>query len=73
MTDSVDGLHATRKKSTDSNVRRLDKRIEVMESRLEQKEKSLRERFTAMEELVNGLNAQGSYMMQQLSSFQLGG
>lgn len=73
MTDSVDGLHATRKKSTDRNIRRIDQRIELMESRMEQKEKSLRERFTAMEELVNGLNAQGNYMLQQLSSIQLGG
>ncbi|MEA3371518.1 MAG: flagellar filament capping protein FliD [Campylobacterota bacterium] len=68
MTDSIDGLYAGRKETTDSNVRRIDQRILNMEARLELKEKSLRAQFSAMEELVNGLNAQGGYLMQQLAA-----
>ncbi len=73
MTDSVDGLYATRKKSTDSNIRRLDLRIDLMEVRMDKKEQSLRAQFSAMEELVSGLNSQGSYMLQQLSALSLSG
>ena len=68
MTDSVNGLYVGRKETTDSNVRRIDQRIMNMEARLEQKEKTLRAQFSAMEELVNGLNAQGGYLLQQLAA-----
>ncbi len=74
MTDSVDGLYAGRKETTDSKMRSIDQRILNMESRLEQKEKTLRAQFSAMEELVSGLNAQGGYLLQQLASMpSLGG
>jgi len=74
MTDSVNGLYAGRKESTDSNLRRIDQRILNMEARLEQKEKTLRAQFSAMEDLVSGLSAQGSYLTQQLASMpSLGG
>jgi flagellar hook-associated protein 2 len=68
LTDSVDGLYAGRKETTDSNNRRIDQRILNMEARLEQKEKTLRAQFSAMEDLVSGLNAQGGYLLQQLAS-----
>lgn len=68
MTDSIDGLYAGRKETTDSNLRRIDQKIINMEARLEQKEKLLRAQFSAMEQLVNGLNAQGGYLMQQLAA-----
>lgn len=68
MTDSVNGLYAGRKETADSNIRRIDQRILNMESRLEQKEKTLRAQFSAMENLVSGLNAQGGYLLQQLAS-----
>jgi flagellar hook-associated protein 2 len=68
ITDSTDGLYAGRKKGTDSNLRRIDQRIISLESRLEQKEETLRAQFSAMEGLVSGLNAQGSYLTQQLAS-----
>ncbi len=74
MTDSVDGLYAGRKVTTDSNTRRIDQRILNMEARLVQREEVLRAQFSAMEGLVSGLNAQGSYLMQQLASMPtLGG
>ncbi len=68
LTDSVDGIYAGRKETTDSNTRRIDQRIITMETRLEQKEKTLRAQFSAMEELVSGWNAQGGYLLQQLAS-----
>jgi len=74
MTDSIDGLYAGRKETTDSNTRRIDQRIINMEARLEQKEKTLRAQFSAMEDLVSGLNAQGGYLLQQLATMpSLGG
>ena len=68
VTDSMDGLYAGRKGTTESNSRRIDQKIISLEARLEQKEKMLRAQFSAMEELVNGLNAQGGYLMQQLAA-----
>jgi flagellar hook-associated protein 2 len=74
MTDSVDGLYAGRKETTESNSRRIDQQILNMEARLVQKEKTLRAQFSAMEGLVSGLNAQGGYLLQQLASMpSLGG
>lgn len=68
ITDSADGIYASRKESTDSNIRRIDQRIEVLELRMEQREKTLRNKFSAMENLVSGMNAQGSFLAQQLSA-----
>lgn len=68
MTDSVDGIYAGRKESTESTIKRLDTRIEMMELRMEQREETLRAKFSAMETLVSGLNSQGSFLTQQLSA-----
>ncbi len=74
LTDSVDGLYVGRKETTEKNSRRIDQQISNMEARLEQKEKTLRAQFSAMENLVSGLNAQGGYLLQQLASMpSLGG
>ena len=68
ITDSVNGLYASRKSSTDSNIRRIDNNIESMERRLEQREKILRAQFDAMETLMSSLNASSSYLAQQMSA-----
>jgi len=68
VTDSIDGMYATRKNSTDSNVRRIDLRIDNLEARMEAREKTLTAQFSAMEELVSSLNSQGSYLAQQMAS-----
>ncbi len=68
ITDSSDGIYASRKTSTDSNMRRIDSNIETMEMRLEQREKTMRMKFAAMEQLVSTLNATGSYVSQQMSA-----
>jgi len=68
MTDSIDGLAATRQKSTASSAIRIDRQIGLKEARLVSREKSLRAQFTAMENLVSGMNAQSSFLTQQLSN-----
>lgn len=68
VTDSGNGIYASRKESTESNVRRIDQRIDVLELRMEQREKTLRAQFSAMEELVSGMNSQGTFLAQQLAA-----
>lgn len=68
VTDSADGIYVARKESTDSNIRRIDQRILNLEARMDQKESTLRAQFSAMEDLVSGLNAQGNYLLAQLAS-----
>ena len=68
MTDSATGMLKGRKDSTDSNIARIDTRIEMMELRIEKREKMLRAQFTAMELLVGNLNSQSSFLSQQLDS-----
>lgn len=66
-TDTFNGLYASKKQSTDSSVRSLDQSIERMELRLEKREQTLLAQFSAMEDLVNSMNATSSYLNQQLS------
>jgi len=66
MTDSIDGLFAANKKTTESTVRRIESRIEQMEMRLEKKEMTMRHRFAALEELISGMNSQSAFLTQQM-------
>ena len=66
MTDSIDGLYAANKKTTESTVRRIENRIEQMEMRLEKKEITMRNKFNALEELVSGMNSQSAFLTQQM-------
>jgi len=66
-TDTFSGLYASKKQSHDSAIRSLDQSIERMELRLEKREQTLMAQFSAMEDLVNGMNATSSYLTQQLS------
>ncbi len=68
VTDRTDGIYAGRKTSTDSSIRQIDQRITSLEARIDQREQTLMAQFGAMEQLVSGLNAQGGYLMQQLSA-----
>ncbi|WP_028585510.1 flagellar filament capping protein FliD [Desulfogranum mediterraneum] len=68
MTNATTGMLAGRKQSITSNVKRIDKRIEISEMRLEQRKKTLEAQFSAMETLVSGFNAQSSYLSQQMAS-----
>jgi len=67
ITDSIDGVLAGTKQSTDSNVKRIDNRIEQMNARLVSREETMRAKFSAMEKLVSGMNNQSSFLTQQLS------
>jgi flagellar hook-associated protein 2 len=67
-TDSFDGLYAGKKQSYDTSVRSLDSSIQRLELRLEQRERTLLAQFTAMEELVNSLNATSNYLTQQMDA-----
>jgi len=73
ITDSVDGLLASRKSTTDDSIRRIDNNISLMEARLDKRESILRAQFEALEQLVSVMNAQSDYLSQQLSSLNLTG
>ncbi|MDH3347550.1 MAG: flagellar filament capping protein FliD [Desulfobulbaceae bacterium] len=67
MTDSIDGIYASKKKSTDSSIRSIEDNITQMELRLEKREKSIRERFNSLELLMSQMNATSSYLSQQMT------
>jgi flagellar hook-associated protein 2 len=67
VTSSVDGLLVSRKNSTESARRSLDKSIDRTEMRLAQREKTIRAQFNALEKLVSSMNAQSAYVGQQMS------
>ncbi len=67
ITDSIDGLYASRKKSTDSILKRIDSQIQSMNMRLEKREENLRAEFAALETLMSSMNSTSTYLAQQLS------
>jgi flagellar hook-associated protein 2 len=66
QTSGTTGMYANKKKSYDLSVKRFDSQIMNMEPRMAAREASLRAQYTAMETLVSGLNAQGSFLTQQM-------
>jgi len=68
LTNSTDGMLAGRKTSITSNISRIDDRITMAEIRLEKREKTLKAQFTAMEQMVSLMNAQSSFLTQQMSA-----
>jgi flagellar hook-associated protein 2 len=68
MTSLSTGIYATQKKVFQSSEANIDKQIGLMELRMTKREASLRAQFTAMEQLISGLNAQGNFLTQQLSN-----
>ncbi|BCA79147.1 flagellar filament capping protein FliD [Desulfuromonas sp. AOP6] len=68
ITDSLDGILASRKESTDSSLRRIDLNLLRLEGRMEQKEKNLRAQYSALEDLVSSMNSQSAYLSQQLNA-----
>lgn len=67
ITDSIDGVLAGTKNSTASNTKRIDNRIEQMEMRLTKREATMRSQYTALESLISGMNAQSSFLTQQMN------
>ncbi len=72
FTNVTTGFLAGRQKSIDNSVRRIDKEIERGEDRLSQIEQRLVEKFAALETLVGSLNAQSSYLTQQMAALSGG-
>lgn len=69
VTDRVDGLLPSRKKSTDASVKRIDNSIEKLEMRLAQREKSMRAQFEALETLTSAMNSQGAFLANQINAW----
>ncbi len=68
MTDSIDGLYATRKQSTESSIKSIDRNIESLEMRLEQRENNMRAEYQALELLMSEMNSTSSYLAQQITN-----
>ena len=66
ITDSIDGVLAGTKKSTASNLKRIDTRIEQIEARLVSREETMRQQYTALETIISGMNSQSSFLTQQM-------
>lgn len=62
--DPIPGLIDARQESLQADIDLYDKRIEDLERRLDDLEVTLVQRFAALEELMAGLNAQGSFLSQ---------
>jgi flagellar hook-associated protein 2 len=67
LTSSSSGIYANQKTSYSSAVKTFDSQIGMFESRMTKREATLRAQFTAMEQLVSSLNAQGDFITQQIS------
>lgn len=70
MTSLSSGIYANQKKAYLSSTEDIDKQIGMMEDRMTKREATLRAQFTAMEQLISGLNAQSNFLAQQLSNLQ---
>ncbi len=66
--DTLPGLLDARTDALKTNNKTIDNRISTLEYQLGQKELFLVQKFAALEELVSGLNAQGSFLTQNLAN-----
>lgn len=65
--ETIDGLFDRRDETLNSIIGSLDDRIEQLEYNLEQVEQTLVAKFTALEELMAGLNAQAAFLAGQFA------
>ena len=66
LTSFSDGIYAAKKDRYDAVAKRIDLDIMRMEPMLEKKESTMRARFSAMEQLVSGMNSQSNFLTQQM-------
>jgi flagellar hook-associated protein 2 len=66
ITSSSDGMYAEKKQRYTSVVKRIDLDLLRMEPQIAKREQSMRARFTAMEQLISGLNSQSDFLTQQM-------
>ena len=64
VTSAATGMYAEKRSRYESRVDRLDTQISQKTALLEKVESSLKARFTAMENIVSGLNSLSSYLTQ---------
>lgn len=68
MTNSIDGYVATKQKSLQSQMDRVDKKVDAMEVRLTRYQETLMAKYSAMESMLSTLNSQLSWLTSQVSS-----
>ena len=66
ITNSIDGIAAANKKSTEATVSSIDDRMQQMEARLAKREETMRFKFNSLELLISGMNSQSNYLTQQM-------
>lgn len=67
ITDSSEGLYASRKSSTESNIRSIENNIAQMELRLIKREETMKQQFYSLELLMSQMNSTSSYLSQQMT------
>ena len=70
LTGAATGVYAEKHDRYDSAIKRLDDQILRTEPLLAKKEETMRARFSAMELIISGLNAQSSFLTQQMDMLQ---
>ena len=70
QTDADTGIHATREKSYNQTIKRIDNDVERMELRLAKREENLRAQYNALELLMSELNSQSEYLTQQFAAME---
>ncbi len=73
LTSTASGMYADKKDRYKTRIERLDAQITQKETMMEKIEKTMRARFNAMELLVSNLNAQSSFLTQQMDSLNNSG
>jgi flagellar hook-associated protein 2 len=68
MTDSIDGYVVLKQKSLQSQMDKIDRKIEDMEARLERKQEAMISKFAAMETMLSTLQSQQSWLESQIDS-----
>ena len=66
LTSYSNGMYATKQDRYEDAVDRIDANILRLEPLIDKKEETLRAQFTAMEQLVSGMNSQASFLTQQM-------
>jgi flagellar hook-associated protein 2 len=67
MTDSSEGLYASRKTSTENSIRSIENNISQMELRLIKREQTMKQQFYSLELLMSQMNSTSSYLSQQMT------
>ncbi len=68
ITSATRGMYAEKRERYETRVDRLDEQIAQKETMMEKIEKTMRAKFNAMELLISGLNAQSSFLTQQMDA-----